>query len=322
MEHKIKTAPGKASYKKFFIKLFIFLAIVVVLDIAIGATLRHYYFKQESGVQYRTTYSMEQTKADVLIFGSSRATHHYVPDIFEKRLNMSYYNVGRDGNFIFYHYAVLKSVLKRYTPKIIILDISGGEFSVSQDSYDRLSALLPYYKEHPEIRPIVELKSDYEKVKLVSSIYPYNSSLITIALGNVSFNKKRNDDTEGYLPLKKNWNLPLEDLGMLPNYDLDSVKMKAFDSFITDCKAANIELYVVCSPQYRKAQNTDYSVLNAKQMAEKHNVPFRDFYDDTSFINHVRLFADAAHLNDSGARVFSNIMVDDLLKAKGGVVTK
>jgi hypothetical protein len=34
------------------------------------------------------------------------------------------------------------------------------------------------------------------------------------------------------------------------------------------------------------------------------------------------LFADAAHLNDSGARVFSNIMVDDLLKANGGVVTK
>jgi hypothetical protein len=206
MEKLTTTATVSKGYKKFFIKLFIFLAIVVLFDFAIGAALRHYYFKQESGVQYRTTYSMEQTKADLVIFGSSRATHHYVPDVFEQRLNMSYYNVGRDGNFIFYHYAVLKSILKRYTPKIIILDISGAEFSVGQDSYDRLSALLPYYKTHPEIRPIVELKSEYEKIKLASSIYPFNSSIITIALGNAEFNKKRNDDTEGYVPLKKNWN--------------------------------------------------------------------------------------------------------------------
>lgn len=102
--HKIQKNP----YQYFFLKLVVLFTIVFILDYSIGNVLRYFYFKQESGLQYRTTYSIEKTRADVLIFGSSRANHHYNPIVFENRLKQSYYNVGRDGNFIFYHSAVLK----------------------------------------------------------------------------------------------------------------------------------------------------------------------------------------------------------------------
>lgn len=157
--YKIKKNP----FQYFLLKLTVLFAIVFILDISIGSVLRYYYFKQESSSQYRTTYSIEKTKADILIFGSSRANHHYNPDVFDNRMNLSYYNVGRDGNFIFYHYAVLKGVLKRYSPKIVILDFIHGEFRQNQDSYDRLSSLLPYYRSHSEMRSIINLKSKYEK---------------------------------------------------------------------------------------------------------------------------------------------------------------
>ncbi len=83
---------------------------------------------------------------------------------------MSCYNTGRDGKIIFYNYAVLKSILKRYTPKIAILDFNREEFSNDGESYDRLSSLFPYYYNHPEIRPILKLKNPLKKLKLFKNI--------------------------------------------------------------------------------------------------------------------------------------------------------
>lgn len=306
----------KGGFKYFFIKSLIFLAIIIILDYTAGAVLRYYYFKQKSGLQYRTTYSIDETKADLLVFGSSKANHHYVPGDFEKRLSLSYYNVGRDGNCIFYHYAVLKGILKRYTPKIIILDLAGFEFGINQDGYDRLSSLLPYYKSHPEIRPIIELKGPYEKIKLLSGIYPFNSSALTITIGNTEANKKRNEDIKGYIPLKKTWGQPAKYMGFLPSYDLDSNKLKTFESFIKDCKAANVKLYIVVSPDFLISDNFEYSFALGKETAQKNGISFFDFSRDTNFLNKPALFADAAHLNDEGAKIFSNAIVDSMARAK------
>ena len=121
------------------------------IDYVIGNVLKTFYFKQESGLQYRTTYSIDKTTADVLIFGSSTANHNYEPNAFEKGLGMSFYNAGADGSSIFYDYGILRAVLKRYKPKIAILSFEASEFFEYQNSYDELSALLPYYEDHPEI---------------------------------------------------------------------------------------------------------------------------------------------------------------------------
>ena len=52
---------------------------------------------------------MELTKADLLVFGSSRANHHYVPEVFEDSLKLTFYNTGKDGSgiFITLHYCDL-----------------------------------------------------------------------------------------------------------------------------------------------------------------------------------------------------------------------
>ncbi len=306
----------KDANKVFVLKLLVFCALIFVLDYAVGTMLRYFYFKQDSGLQYRTTYAMQKTTADVLIFGSSKANHHYHPAVFEERLHLPYYNAGRDGNSIFYHYAVLKAVLKRYTPKMVVLDFVNSEFKQSQESYDRLSSLLPYYKTHPEIRPLTELKSDYEKFKLLSSIYPYNSSLFTIAVGNTEFNKKRTEDIKGYVPLNRIWNGPVKKENNPVTYDTDSQKIKVYESFIQDCINAKIKLYVVVSPYFIQSATTDYSVAIAQQMAAKYQVPFMDYSKDAVFTSNPKLFADISHLNDDGAKVFSTMLLDEISKAE------
>lgn len=299
----------------FLLKLVLFLLIIFVLDYSIGKTLRYFYFKQESGLQYRTTYSIEKTTANLLVFGSSRANHHYDPAIFEKQFHLSYYNTGRDGTSILYHTAVLNAVFKRYVPKIVILDFMDKEFQKNKDSYDRLAALLPYYKTHPEMRSIIELKSKFEKLKLISSIYPYNSSMFTIAIGNTELNKKRNNDIQGYVPLTKTWSGPIHPVNNPAIYEIDSTKIRAYKTFIQKCAREKVKLYIACSPYFTKSSYVDYSLRIAKEIAKENNVDFFDYSGDARFINNTKLFADNEHLNEQGARLFSNRVADDMSKA-------
>ena len=297
------------------VKLSVLIVALLVLDFIIGSLLNLFYFKQKSGTLYRTTYSLEKTTADFIIFGSSTANHNYYPQLFQKRFNMSCYNTGRDGISGFYQYAVLKAILKRYSPKIVIYDFEYHEFRNEKNDYDRLSALLPYYKKHPEIRSVVDLKSPYEKLKLTSKIYPFNSMLFTIAIGNAELNKKRRGDISGYVPLTNVWHEPMRDGNTFKNYDIDSNKVSIYRSFIKDCINAKIKLYIVCSPLFIKPDYVNSSAVLGKKIADENNIEFFDFSKDSTFLNNHEFFADISHLNYNGALVFSNKIIDSILRS-------
>lgn len=298
----------------FAIKLVAFLVLVYIADFTIGYMLKHYYFKQDSGFQYRTTYAIEETKAEVLIFGSSRAKNHYHPNIIEERLKMTYYNVGRDGNHIFYNYALLKLILKRYSPKIVVLDLVKGEFKETSESYEKISALLPYYDSYPEIRSIIELRGKYERIKLLSKIYPYNSSIFSIAIGNTDFNKKRYIDMQGFVPWRKKIQCPPKTDTINAEYKIDSVKVNLFESFIKDCNSQGVKLFIVVSPYYLISDITDSSIEKGIAIAEKYGVELLNYSQDTNFKLHCEFFADITHLNEDGAKLFTTKLVEELVQ--------
>ncbi len=296
---------------KFLSKTLVFLILLISVDFVIGSILKKFYFKQASGWLYRTTFSLETTKADLLIFGASRANHHYHPAVYNQQLGISTYNTGRDGNGIFYHYAILQGVLKRYTPKVAILDISRGEFMKSRISYERLSSLLPYYETHPELRSIIALRGPYERLKLASAIYPFNSLVFQIVAGNSSYNKTRanRNDENGYVPLFKTWEGNIAYDSSFQHYEIDSAKLLYFRKFVKDCKDAGVKLYVFVSPCYVKFKGEDQSLYLAKQIALRNNIPYNDFSEDPVFFTDPSIYADESHLNDSGARLYSNMVI-------------
>ena len=293
--------------KKIILNITIVVLVVFILDFAIGKILNHFYFNESSGLHYRTTYALEKTTADVLIFGASRANHHYVPEVFENSLNLSYYNTGRDGNGIFYQLAVLKSVLKRYTPKILVLDFVGS-FEKNEKPYDRLSSLLPYYKNHKEIQEIIELRSPYEKIKLLSRIYPYNSQLTSIAVGNLEVNKKRKNDNKGYVSLNGKWASKIDSIDKITTNNLDTIQLNALQEFVHLAKKSEANVYVIFSPIFFKfKKNENFDICN--RICAIENVPFWDYSKDTTFLNNKQLFQDPDHLNHNGATIFSNKVV-------------
>lgn len=306
---------NKNKYLYFLARLFVILALTFILDFIIGGVLNTLYFKQESGLLYRTTYSLEKTTADLLIFGSSTANHNYSPEIFEKRLDMSSYNVGRDGASIFYHFAILKGVLKRYSPKLIILNFDLDEFVKIQESYDRISSLLPYYRKHPEIRSIIDFKGPNEKFKLLSKIYPYNTVMFTILAGNSEFNKKKNEDFEGYIPLMREYNEQITS-SHFENTELDTNKINIYKSFISDCINAKVKLYIICAPHFNKTSNLSSSLILGQKIANEYNIQFFNYSTDSTIISNPSLFADKSHLNYKGAIEFSNTVIDKILSER------
>jgi hypothetical protein len=215
---------------------------------------------------------------------------------------------------MFYHDAVLRSILKRHSPKIAILDFRRGEFRKNKNNYDRLSCLLPYYKTHPEIKPVIELRGKYEKMKLLSAIYPYNSMMFAIAGGNSDYKKKKDNNIKGYLPYDRIWEKPLQATTTINKYDIDSNVVRSYESFITNCLKSKVKLLVVVTPYYSMINSADSSIRLAKEIASKYNIQFIDYSQEPLLLNRPELFADLIHLNNNGAKVMSNMLVDSLNK--------
>lgn len=284
--------------------------IVFALDMAIGRTLRHFYFFESSGQHRRTTYAMEQTEAELIVFGSSRASRHYVPEVFCRELNLTCYNTGMEGNGIFYQLAVLRSILRRYSPEVVVLDFDGiRRGSGSHHSYDSLSSLLPYYRTHEEIRDIIEMRGPLERLKLCSEIYPFNSELFSIAMGNLEINKRRHLDDRGYAPLKGAWTMERQ-TSEEPAREFDFERIAFYNEFIDRCTRAGTTVFLVCSPSFQvpvgRGPGEDLRELRHGPMVHSF-----DFSKDERF-NDGHLFNDPGHLNHDGALMYSKIVATEI----------
>jgi len=295
--------------KNILLNILLFVSVVILFDFAIGSTLKKYYYTQKGGPLYDVTYAIDKAKEDIIIIGSSKAHHHYKTSVFDSSLRMSFYNAGQNGQYLFYYYSVLESLLKRHTPKLVLLDLRKDELRLDSRAYERLNALLPYYQNHPEIRQVLDLRGEVEKIKQLSFIYPYNSLALAIVKNNISNNIDKQND-KGYIPLYGNYDLPLKpenDVYSDEKPELDSNKVKIYELFIQDCKRRNIKLVVINSPYYFHNEET-LSNRVAKSIAQKNNIPFWDYSNFLSERKHY--FKDHAHLNDTGADIFSKVIVD------------
>jgi len=312
MKDFLHTKNNNQGFAFFLGKLLIFIGIVFLLDLGIGRILQHYYFTINHEDSFRTNYVLKQTKAEILIFGSSRANHHYNVSLISEKMNQSCYNAGRDGNFIFYHYALLKGMLKRYKPGVIILDLCPEDLYQTPQSYDRIVTLLPYYRPYPELRNIIELKSRFEKYKLLSRIYPFNSQIVRIITGNIDIHNRRKDEltSMGYVPLTRTWKQPIADGGEVT--DIDPVKLRMLKSFITECKQADIRLLIFISPFFVR-ENPDMKYIDCiEETASWHGVPFWNYSQDDYFLQNPEFFADPNHLNNTGADRYTSEVINKL----------
>ena len=288
--------------------------LLVAADWAVGTWSEKMYYKSKYGIFHRQIYCLQESQDDIMILGSSRAAHHYVPQIFEDSLGMSCYNAGSDGMCIYYHYAILASRIQiGCSPKMVILEVLSSDAEVSNGATFSLDAALdrlaPHYGEFSEIDSLFELNGWKEKLKLMSKTCRYNSKLVqTIKCNYIPWPEDR-----GYEALSGQMvitNGKAADVLSASVYaEIEDRKIEYIHKFIEICMDNNIKLVMCYSPYYKAEISKGISLIES--IAKEQGIPFYDYGVDERF-QKPEYFQDASHLNDDGAKAYTKEVVGRL----------
>lgn len=269
--------------------------------------LQSSYLKAKYNKSYQTNYIINKLNCDVLIFGASRATHHYIPFILSDSLKSCVYNCGYDGKCIYYHYGLLMKIKERYCPQVVILDLSPSDIFFSQTiTIEGVKALAPYYGSNKDLDTLINLISPFEKYKMMSMLYRYNSRVIETVGDNC---RKADYNWEnGYVPLEGQMN-PATIIKRHPQAkkSVEETKIAYLEKFILFCKQHDISIFISLSPTYYACEHQNGLII-VNDIAGKYDVPIFNHFCNPLFTENNYFFKDATHLNHEGATVYSSII--------------
>lgn len=298
---------------RLFKKLFILLVLLFVFDRIIGTLIEEAYKNAPQGDIKTFAHSITNPSEDIYIYGSSRAVHGYDTKTFTDSLGLSCFNSGRENSNILYHTAILNEMLKKHTPKIVVLDVSARELtwrSAENSKVVLASMILPYVRRDTSFANIARQLFPKELRKAeVSKIYAYNSLVLPLIVGKRILKKAEN--LNGYVPLHGNKIIGNPPAFTDENDETDSVAKNSFETFVKTIKEKNIRLYVIQSPLYVEHFNSSVSLDTIKSILNRYHEPFWDYAFDTSFYKR-KYFYDNLHLNTTGATLFSEKLVSDI----------
>jgi len=298
------------EFKKFFKKTILFLLLLVLFDFVFGYFTKEIFFSQKTGKYARVVNTIQQDDSEILIMGSSHANRHYIPKILEEKLNMTCYNAGVQGQYIIFQTALLKMILKNHSPKLIILNVDDWWMYKSDEAYERLADLYPYYWDYrEEIEPILALNPKFRNFKMLSTAYQTNSTIVHA----IKYFLQPQKDYDGYIPLYHKMEVPetIKPEDRENTGEIDNNFVTLLEDFIHLANDKNVDLILILSPiavtiDREKFNYESFEMM--KSMADKHNIPFIDFTNNDSFVEQYELFNDYGHLNNDGAILFSKIV--------------
>lgn len=288
--------------KKYLIKIVLFFVAVAVIDVLFGIVCQYMNDHSKGGGVKSRYYVCKESDEDVLVFGSSRAKHHYVPDVIEDSLCMTCYNTGEDGNGIILCYGFLKMITQRYSPILIIYDVTGFDI-YEDDNMKYLDLMKPYYYENgiDSIFWSVEPKT---RIMMLSNLYRYNTTCLRV-IGN--YIHPMSNYPKGYSALHKTMDYEPE-VKEEKTKTVDSLKIHYFERFIHLTQNKGISLVCCISPSY-KASTDDNKYQPVKQLCEQYNVPFYYYGAMSDISNTKTYFQDRTHLNDKGASLYTGVLM-------------
>lgn len=295
--------------KKFLVRIIVFFVAIALIDIFFGKCCDYMYEHSKSGDSHKINYAIRECNADILIMGSSRANHHYNPQIISDSLGLSCYNLGIDGSGAILMDGFYRLITQRYVPKFIIYELTPSfdlyKYAGDANNTRYLSQLKPYYREDC-LRQLFDDVDGRERLKLYSGLYRYNTSCLNLFRSFI-----------GHTAIEGNGFLPLN--GVMSDYKpfevdtdskIDSLKVKYYKQFIHDCKENGTKLLFVVSPRYAATTSIEYQPLFDICKQEKCEV--LDYYCHPSFVSTKKFFNDSYHLNDVGAAEFTKTIANHL----------
>lgn len=293
--------------KKYLFKITLFFALAFVIDAAVGKVLGYIVENAKGGENGRNNYFCDEIDADILVFGSSRASHHYNSMILIDSLGKSCYNCGQDGNGIILNYARYQLMCQRYRPKLVIYDVLPSfDLLVSDDNHKYLSWIKSKY-DRKGIADVFESVDSTEKYKMLSQMYRYNSNYIQAI---IDFLHPLQGDINGFIPIDKKMDtLKISNKKEAKrSFEFDSLKIAYLNKMLDESQET--KFVFVFSPIWYGPDSTGQAQLKpVMDICQQRNIPFIDFSNDPKFVHNNEYFYDGVHLNARGADEFTRDLV-------------
>jgi hypothetical protein len=243
-------------------------------------------------------------KYDVVIMGTSRANNHFVADLFEKK-GLKSFNYGISGSHLFETSLLLKVMIaNKFQIKNLILE---ADLSICNEKRDEgiTARFMPYIHTNSIIKEHYKKESDFKQLYYVP-FYRYIKFDAKIGFREVYevLSKKPTNTlyNKGYYPLIS------DKKGSMKN-DISTLKVirnKYYEEIKKLCKQNNINLIVVMTPMCKNTKGLDYFDNVKKQYPEINN--FENIVTDD------RYFASCGHLNNEGAIIYTNHIINTFFK--------
>ena len=290
--------------KKFLIKSIFLLLVVALADKTIGFAINWLAIQSKDSDLAHHEYVTQGTNEDILVFGSSRALHHYNPAILSDSLKMSCYNCGQDGNGIIFFYGIWQQIKQRYSPKMIIYDVFPLYDIYQGEDNHRYLGLLKGDFQREGVADVFDAVDGKEKYKMLSSLYRWNSDFLQVVLG--CFRSGGNYEGNGFMPLQGSLNpLKIKKKNTIKNDVIDPLKIEFLKRFIAETKGTR--LVFVVSPSWYGISKEKFDPI--RELCERENITLLEFSESPKYIHNDSLFKDGSHLNQKGADEFTRDLI-------------
>lgn len=299
--------------KKFVLKTILFFALAALLDVVCGWSFDVLKSKARGGQTYKNEYLFNTCKDDILILGSSRANHHYVPRVMTDSLGLSCYNAGEQGCGIIPAYVRYQLVSERRKPKLVLYEVTPGyDYLEDKGGYSNYVGAVRQYADNEIVKKMyLDFSDELESLRLLSAMYRNNSCIIK----NVKDIVKPTPYYNGYDPLYGKISLNRKTKNNVhkekSHKAVDSLKFSYMERLVEETKREGVPMAFIISPFYESPENaTDYEPVKA--LSKKYGIPLIDNSRCDLFVGNAEYFQDNTHLNHQGAVAYTQYVIPQI----------
>jgi hypothetical protein len=243
-------------------------------------------------------------KYDVIIMGTSRANNHFVTNLFEKK-GLKSFNYGISGSHLFETSLLLKLMIaNKFQIKNLILE---ADLSICNEKRDEgtTARFMPYIHTNSIIKEHYKNQSDFKQLYYLpfNRYIKFDAKIGFREVYEVLAKKPTNTlQNKGYYPLIS------DKKGSMKN-DISALKVirnKYYEEIKKICKQNNINLIAVMTPMCQNTKGLDYFDKVKKQYPEINNFE--------NIVTEDRYFASCGHLNNEGAIIYTNHIINTFFK--------
>lgn len=296
--------------KKFLIFLFGVIVLVVGLDYLAGKAVDSYVLSHRlPGDSYSIDYTLKDLNTDVVIIGNSHVLNSLMPSVLSDTLGLSVYNSASNGQQIPFFHTIQQCILKRYSPKAIILGVNEDVFMLKGIG-DRYNILAPYYGlGFPMIDSCLTSQSKIDKLMHKSSFYRFNTIWWRILLYHIV---NKGHEPDGFIAMPQPPFPPK--LNVVTQETLYVAEtMAEFDRMLSECSAKNVKVIVIMPPIYVIDRTNHTITKKVEEIVRRYdNAMLINDASNKLFLSHPEYFFDDSHLNAEGALIYSKMKAPEI----------